>query len=104
MRKLAFQVGKVFAQEVGRKRIKARSNRSVGREHIARPRRPERFPEIELLADGELTGPLDHGERGVAFVYVANLRFRMQLLHKTPPAYAEHDLLHQPDLRCRPPK
>ncbi len=83
----------MLPHQVRREAVEAGLHRRVGGEEIAGPRHLERH--LKRLAGGlhEIRGPLQYGERRVAFVEMAHLGIEPQGSQEPPAANTQHELL-----------
>ena len=79
--------------ERGREAVEARPDGGVGGEEIAGARDGQRH--VERLAGflHEIAGPLQNGERRVAFIEMADFRLEPERAQQTPAADAEEHFL-----------
>jgi hypothetical protein len=84
--------------QIRRETIESGSDRGMGSEHVSGTRHTERdFKRLAAVLH-ETQGTLEHGQRCMALVYVADLRFDPQRPHKPPSRYSENHLLGQAQL------
>ncbi len=92
----------VLPEHLGREDVDARGHRRVRREDIAGRRHLPRLREAEALLLHETANLLERHERRVALVDVTDRGVPPDLLERTRPADAEHDLLLEPHLVAAP--
>ncbi len=71
----------------------------VRREHVAGACGPQRLSKRRPVFMHEMTGSLDHQQRGVAFIQMADLDVQSERVDQPPSAHAENDFLQQANLR-----
>src|SRR5690606_7669476 len=91
-------IAEILLDERGRETVEARRHRRMRGEEIACARHYERHVEGNPRLPHQATRPLEHAERRVPFIEMADLGTKAELVEQAPPAYAEHHLLSQPQL------
>ncbi len=98
----SLKCGRYCAMSAGGYGIEANGHGRVRGEDVARPRRPQGVPERHATIFHEAARAFQDDERSVPLVHVAHVDVEVHGLQGPPAADAQHELLHQPELRTSP--